>query len=239
MNRPMPRRDFHHRSPDRGGPSRSGGAVPGSGRLVSGTAAPPAAIPQIATRAPQSAHVCAEPRTWQSWLTQGPHQLGSLDQTNQEQQHNGSGRRSDQAPDQSTTADAKGAKEPASHESANNAKDQISDQTVAAAFHQLSGKPAGHQADDEKPQKIHVDLPRCEPRRRSEVANSFEQSWRTWRTGAIGSSAALGHRCTVGPRSFGARVGQPSLAGLLRLAAPLETLCAHSVRTEEIVGQCC
>jgi hypothetical protein len=82
---------------------------------------------------------------------------------------------------------------------------------------------------------------------------------------------------TVGPRSFGARVGQPSLAGLLRYAsrsrgsrliakrsdgawlhgikhggfergrtnpalrenvAPLETLCAASLRMEERAGQC-
>jgi len=38
MNRATPRGDFRHRSSDPGGASRSGGAVPGSGRLVGGVA---------------------------------------------------------------------------------------------------------------------------------------------------------------------------------------------------------
>lgn len=98
--------------------------------------------------------------------------------------------------------------------------------------------------------------------------------------GGIAAAARNSHCCvTVGPRSCGARGGQPSLAGLFRSAAaasswvlrliekssdggrlhvikhggfergrtnpaflenvaPLETLCATSVRTEEIVVLC-
>ena len=99
--------------------------------------------------------------------------------------------------------------------------------------------------------------------------------------GGVAGAARNSHCCsTVGPGSFGARVGQSSLAGLFRSAAagnsavlrlierssggarlhvikhggfergrttpalletvaPLETLCAARVRTEEIVGQWC
>jgi hypothetical protein len=39
MNRPVPCGGRSHRSPGTGGPSRFAGAVPGSGRLVGGTAA--------------------------------------------------------------------------------------------------------------------------------------------------------------------------------------------------------
>lgn len=110
----------------------------------------------LAPGAPQSAHVRAGGGTWQYWPTQVLAQLGSLNQTDQEHQHHGSDCRSDQAPDQSTCTEAKSTKDPTSYESANDAEDQISNQSVAAAFHQQSGKPAGHQADDEKPQKMHI-----------------------------------------------------------------------------------
>jgi len=179
----------------------------------------------IAAAAPLFAHGRAEGGNWQYWPALVLAQLGFLYQTDHEHQHHGANCGRDQAPDQSTGSDAEGTKEPASYESANNAQDKISYQAVAAAFHQLSGQPAGYQADDEKPKKMHVTLPPCELRRRSGVANSFEQSWRNWMAGAIGSATWLSHCCaTVGPRSFGAHVGQLFLAGLLRYAGRSRSL---------------
>jgi len=121
----------------------------------------------IATRVPRLAHVRAERGACRYWPSQRLAQLDSLDQTDHEKQHHGSDGRRDQASDQSTGADAKGAKEPAAYESANNAEDKISNQAVAAASHQLSSKPARHQADEKKPQEIHIPLPPCELRGRS------------------------------------------------------------------------
>jgi len=171
MNRTLPHRDYRHRCADPRRPSGSARSVPGAFGLVSGTAPHfrsyrkkkyaanigSAIGREVATLAPRLAHVRAERGDWQYWPTPVAVELGALNQTDQPHQHHGSDSCSDQTPDQSASPYANDAEKPASYEAAHNAKDQISDQTVAAT-HQLPREPAGYQADDEKPQKMHIAL---------------------------------------------------------------------------------
>lgn len=156
------------------------------------------------TAAPTFAHARALEGNWQHSPAQVLAQLRFFNQTDQEHQHHSSDCRSDQAPDQSAGVDAKGTEDPTSYEGADNAEDQIPNQAVAAAFHQLSGKPASHQADEEKPQEMHIILPPCEPAhqiRRRELARTimaqmgdgcnrvccgFRHRWRTFGACAFG-----------------------------------------------------
>jgi hypothetical protein len=82
--------------------------------------------------------------------------LRSLDQTDQEQQDHGPDGCRDQSPDQPTGEDSKHPEEPATYEGSNHPYDQISDEAVAATFHQLSGNPTGNNSYNEKPQEMHI-----------------------------------------------------------------------------------
>ncbi|MFY9726188.1 MAG: hypothetical protein WAJ87_11885 [Bryobacteraceae bacterium] len=98
-------------------------------------------------------------RSWRAGSWRRPI-LRFLDQSDHVQQDDGPDGGRDQAPDQATGKQSKRPpEEPAPYEGSNHAYNQISDEAVAAASYDVSGKPAGSNTNDEKPQEMHIALP--------------------------------------------------------------------------------
>ena len=75
--------------------------------------------------------------------------LFPLEQGNHEEQHTSADDGGDKLPDLAAALEADQAHEPAAEESADNTHDDVDNQTVAAAFHQLASQPAGQCADEQ------------------------------------------------------------------------------------------
>jgi len=56
-------------------------------------------------------------------------------------------------------AEAQEPEEETSEQCANDADDEVADQSETAAAHDLAGQPTGHDADDQEPNDTHMALP--------------------------------------------------------------------------------
>jgi hypothetical protein len=89
-------------------------------------------------------------------LLLNPGAARALHEAEQEQQDAGTDRRDDQTPDQSAAGRyAERAEEETAKQRADDAYDNISDDTEPAALHELPCQPSGSQPDQYEPQEFH------------------------------------------------------------------------------------
>src|SRR5215469_8098935 len=77
----------------------------------------------------------------------------SLDESSNPDQNDRSQDGDEDAPDQAASAQAEQSHDPSANDAADDSQHNVGDHAIAAAFHDLSGCPAGDQTNDDPPDK--------------------------------------------------------------------------------------